>query len=536
MHSNWITILPPIIVLAVAIFRRNVIMALLTGIVSAAFIASDFSIINSIKLIFNKIIEQLHIKNLYYGIAPDHLYTFGFLIILGILISLITLSGGIAAYSKKLETRLKTKKNVEFASIILSSLFFIDDYLNSLMVGCIARPITDKFKIPRAKLAFLLDAMSPTMCVLVPASSWIALILSQLENSGVNQYINQNSLIIADPFNVYVNSILYMFYPIILIISTLFIINNRISFGPMKKHELIAEKENNLFGLKEAIGIDTDCQPKVGSILDFVLPISIFLIGTVLILLYSGNWLIFGGDQSFIKAILSGNPFLSLFASSLISLIVTIIYLYSGNKLTNTELKIAIVSGFNLMKNSLIVLLLAWTLGAILKEDLKTGNYLAGLLSNSFPGFLIPLIIFLASLIVSSSTGSAWGTIAIIMPLAIPIVVKFSGHSAPIILSQAKLVYSILGALISGAIAGGHVSPISDATVMASTSAGSYHLDHLITQIAYVIPVIISCSISLIATGLLTNYNQLIALPVSLILGITSSLTMLYVINKIQKN
>lgn len=533
MQNSWIVLVPPILVLIVAFYKKHVILSLVTGIISAALIASDFSIVQTLSLAACRIFEETNIQKLYCPGSPDHLYTFAFLIILGIIISLITHTGGIAIYSQILGQKLKTKKATESTSLVLSLLFFIDDYLNSLTVGCAMRPLTDRLSIPRAKLAFLLDSMSSPLCVLIPASSWVALILTQLQTSGVTEQISGQSKIIADPFIVYLKSITYMFYPIILIASAWFIVRKQISFGPMYDQDQIASKTGNLFGGKAPIipKVAQSCSTQ-GSLLDFILPIGSFLFFVIILLLYSGNWYYLGGKNSIISAIQEANPFYALFLASLISLIISCFYFRQKNKLNLNSFKLIVISGFDLMKNSLWVLILAWTLGSILAKDLGTGQYLANLMLHSLPTFLLPLIIFITSLAVSAGTGSAWGTIAIITPLAIPAVVAFTNLQAPISIEQAYLLYPVVGALISGSIAGGHVSPISDATVMSSTSAGCYHIDHVTTQIPYVIPMIIGSSVSLIISGLLASYNQILALAIALPTGIIISFVILALLNK----
>lgn len=536
--NTWLVIIPAVIVLGTAIITRKVILSLIMGILSASLIAVNFSPIKAVGLITKRLLDQTHLKNIFLqNQSPTHLYTFGFLICLGIIISLITITGGVSAYSKLIEPKLKNKKNVETTSLILSSMLFLDDYLNSLIVGCVIRPLTDKFKIPRAKLAFLLDALSAPLCVLFPASSWTALILTELKTSGISSEVTSSTLLISDVFKAYLNSILFMFYPIILIANVWLIVRRQLSFGPMKDQEEIAEKSGNLFNNKEPIEVKLESCKSTGSIWDFIIPIFSFLSFTIIFLLYLGNWSIYSPIKTFFNAILNTNPLLALFMASLLSLIISILYLTLNKKISSNELVQAIQGGFNLMKNSLIVLLLAWTLGSILEQDLQTGQYLANLLIQTIPALLLPAMIFISSIIISASTGSAWGTIAIMMPLSIPATVTFTNLPIPILIDQAPLIYPVIGALISGAIAGGHISPISDSTVMAATSAGSYHIDHLITQLAYVIPAIISSMLSLTITGIITKHyhidKNLIAL-ISLVSGIIFSSLIIILSSKIR--
>lgn len=530
--NSWIVLIPPALVLIVALVKRNVILALSTGIISSAIIATNAAPIATIKLIIEKMFNQSHISRIWQGSeAPSNVYTFLFLIMLGIIISLITHTGGITAYSKILKKRLHDKRSVETSSLLLSSCFFIDDYLNSLTVGSIMRPITDQNNIPRAKLAYLIDTMSSPLCILIPASSWVALIITQLRASGISN--NPGSLIVSDPFFLYVKSLPFMFYPAILIISVWFVVRKKISFGLMRKQEMEAEKTGNLFGGKPPITSKIEISDSgKGTLLDFISPIALFLSSFIVALLYSGNYII-NPQQTFLSALHTANSIYALFLAAAITLLITIpIYLIS-KKINLKELITIAISGADLMKNSLLVLLLAWTLGELLTTDLQTGNYLANLLLGTLPIALLPVMVFITSAIITATTGSAWGTIAIVTPLAIPAAAGFinAGEAA----ESLKIIYPVIAALLSGAVAGGHMSPISDSTVMSSTSSGCYHLDHLATQISYIIPPVIGTLSAFIISGIAINYlNSTISSLMAAAIGLTIALAILYLRN--QKN
>lgn len=523
---DFIILIPPILVLVVAIVWKNVIAALFTGIISAALIAKHYSLIDALKLSFYRIFQETHLNKLITGDgSPDHLYTFLFLIALGIIISLITHTGGITAYTNIIQKKINNKKQTQTTSFLLSILFFIDDYLNSLTVGCIMRPLTDRFNIPRAKLAFLIDSMSSPLCVLIPATSWVAMIITNLQSAGIQE--TTASEIYGDPFAVYLKSIPFMFYPILVIISAFFIVRKNISYGPMYRQEQIAELTGNLFGGKPAIQLRMGQSCPAGSPLDFFIPIGTFILSVIVLILFSGDWIGFGGVRSLVSAFQEANIFYALCFSSIITLLLSLSLFFYQKKITTTGLKEVIIEGFFLMKNSLIVLLLAWTLSTMLKSDLQTGEYLAHLLLGMMPSYLLALTIFLTSTAIASSTGSAWGTVMIMMPLSIPMVIAYTQGSIPFNLTSIPLLYPTLGAMLSGAIAGGHISPISDSTVMSSTSAGSYHLDHLTTQIPYILPAFIGTIVACVLSGIFASYQLLSAIgSLAIALVITLSLLM----------
>lgn len=530
---SWIVLFPPLLVLIVAFVTRNVLLSLATGIISAAAIATSFSPIKTVELIACRLIKETNIQNLWCPLgSPDHFYTFVFLIALGIIISFITHSGGIAAYISTLEKRLHTKKATQFVCLLLSACFFIDDYLSSLVVGSIMRPLTDKFNIPRVKLAFLLNAMSAPLCVIIPASSWTAMILINLQVAGVSEKLDSNLFIKADPLGAYWHTIAYLFYPFFIIASAFFIVACSISFGSMRTQELDAEQTGNLFGGKQPIAVRLAQQENNGSLVDFFGPIGLFLSLVFILLLYSGNWHLFGGDASLSTALQQANIFLALCFASVTTLGITLLVAKLQKKLTLNNLKNISVSGFMLMQNSLLILLLAWTLSSLLKDDLHAGQYIAHLILGALPTFLLPTMIFFTALIIAASIGSAWGTIMIMMPLAVPIITAATSLPLPIDESSAFLLGPIIGGLLSGSVAGGPISPIADSTVMSSTSSGAYHLDHIATQFGYVTPAIAGTTLALLIVGLTGTYNPILSLSTAFITGLATTLTILYVRNR----
>lgn len=529
MSGSWLVLLPPIVVLLIALFFRNVLAALISGIITAAFIVTKGSLIKTISFVAYKIYHELS--------DLDHLYTFGFLLLLGVFIELLTRSGGIKAYSHKVKQYIKDQQSTQKLSLVVSSSFFLDDYLNSLTTGAIMRPLTDHFKIPRAKLAFLLDSMSAPLCVLVPATSWIAMILIQLQVSGISTELSRSPQVIADPFGLYLQCIAYLFYPIFIVVSAWIIVQCNISFGTMHKYELIALQTGNLFGNKKPLHVTLLKDEHPGYLRNFFIPLGFFLSSLLISLLYTGNFRLFGGTNSFIAALLSASIFSSLFYCIAATLILSFALYHVEKTLKIHESIISIYHGFNLMKNSCFVLLLAWTLSNILKNDLQTGQYIAHIALGNISQALIPLLFFLTSLVISGSTGSAWGTIALMMPLGIPFITALSGFPLPILAEQLPLLAPTIGAIVAGAVAGCHFSPITDSTVLASTSAGCYHLDHVYTQMSYSFPALIGSIIAFLIVGLGYVYQISFTktLLMSLISGLLVTIIIIFIRNNIKK-
>jgi len=532
---HWIVVVPPFLVLAVAFATRNVLAALLTGIITAGALATNFSLRATPTLIIERFWQETHIHNIFFGGPLDHVYTLTFLLILGVIIALITHSGGITAYINYIQPKIKSARAAQTLSLLLSCCFFIDDYLNSLVIGNIMRPITDQFKIPRVKLAFLLSAISAPLCVLIPASSWVAMILVNLQASGVTDNISNTSTLLfiqADPLHVYLRTIPYLFYPIFLIMSAWIIVRRNISYASMHSQEQIAQTTGNLFGGKQPISTTRE-QPLVAdkSLFDFFAPMGIFIGTVICTLLYTGNWRFFGGSRSLLSALQTANIFLSLFCASIVTLISALLLAALRKKITPSAFKHLLIDGWRLMRNSLLVLLLAWTLGSILQHDLKTGQYVAQVLLGALPTFLLPVAVFITSLLVSASVGSAWGTIVIILPLIIPTIALTAGIQTPLLINQVALLCPVLASVISGAIAGGHVSPISDATVVTATSASCYHLDHVSTQLLYIAPALIGTVIACLCTGLFYTQSPALLLGLSFSVGLAVTVSLLFLCN-----
>lgn len=525
MVLSWISIIPPLIVLFCAALTRKVLWSLVLGIVCSAILISGFSLQKIALFLVHRFWEQL--------IDPINIYTFGFLILLGVLITLINIVGGASAYGTLIKKILKTPRAAQFSSVILSLLFMIDDFFSSLTVGCIMRPLTDSFNIPRTKLAFLIDSLAAPLVIIMPISTWIAMILMQINKAGISLDPADKPIVLEDPFVAYLYVIPYILYSFAILASVWFIVQKHISFGPMKAQEQIAQETGNLFGNKTPILNQTEC-PHEGQLIDFALPILSLLICIVLVVLYSGNSTLFGGTNSILKAIQQADIFLSLFIGCAIALSISLGYMFIKQKITLNTLPILARGGFDIMYESILILLLAWTFSSILKNDLQTGTYLASILVGALPGFLLPAMFFLVSLLTACVTGSSWGTIAVMLPLAVPLVASFFNVTTAVKLSDIPLLIPAIGAIFSGAVAGDHVSPLGTTTVMSATSAGSYLNDHVITQLPYALPALIMTFIGFLFAGyIITKQGYIITWTLSLGLTVIASLLLLYILHYI---
>lgn len=527
MQNTWLVLLPPIIVLISAFLTKRLHLSLIIGLVTASLIVTNGAFSDSALLIGKRLCTQLQ--------DPDNLYMYSFLLIIGILIALINQTGGAQAFAKTITKHLTNARSAETSSLLLSCTLFLDDYLSNLTAGYVMRPITDRFSIPRAKLAFLVHSMTGPLVILIPVSSWVAMITSQLDQAGVSTH---NAVkILADPFYVYIKSIPFIFYSFLLIASIWFIVRRSISYGPMHKHHIIARTTGNLFGGKTPIKDLSDNPPSSNSsIFDLVLPI-ITLIGSVIIgILYSGGYYLFGGTYTLIEALKNNNKtFTILFVASIVALGISLFFSLIRKKIMISTIPTLTKNGLQLMISPVLMLILAATLGLILRLDLHTGTYLAQLLLGSFSISLLPFMFFVVSLLTATITGTSWGAIALMLPIAIPMLTSFVSTTTPLLPAQIPILFPVLGAIFSGSVCGDHISPISETTIMASTSSGTYPIDHAHTQFPYTLPAIISSALAFVIVGLLINQNMWIMTLVPLGIGICCCFILLSLFNTMKQ-
>jgi tetracycline resistance efflux pump len=542
MELSIYSLLPPLIVLALGYLTHNIWLSLIAGILSSAAIATHFSFVNTFTLAAVKIWDNLELNKL---LVPSRFWESWnaficiFLLVLGIIVTLLRHSGGAYAYGRMIKGHLKNKKSAESSSLMLSILLFMDDYFSSLTVGSVMRPITDLYKIPRAKLAFLVDSMAAPLAILCPFSSWVAAIIGFLRDNGVSSLSTPDTLILASPLATYLHMIPFIFYSFIIMASSFFIVRKRISFGLMGKHELIADTTGNLYGgridVKQPSYDPHEKNKDFASVLDFIIPILALLFSVISGLLYSGDAAIFCGTRSCIDAFQKSSAAIALFTGGIVALVFcTLFYLIRG-KISFDEILPLYKEGILLMIPAIMILILAWTLGDLLRHNLMTGQYLASIMIGWVSKSMFPLIFFIISGLIAFSIGSSWGTAAIMFPIAIPLTISYLHLETPAMIDQIPILFPVLGAVLSGCVAGDHISPISDTTVMSATSSGSHHMDHVRTQFTYAIPLIISTSIAFLIAGVLNRYDLWVVYLVSISAGIIFSLLFLSILNRMSE-
>lgn len=543
MTGSALSLFPPIIVLILGYATRNIWLSLLVGIGIGALIATHGSPLETVNLIVYRLWDNLDLSTLF---SPSKFWESWnsficiFLLVLGIFVTLIRHSGGAYAYGRAAGKFIRDAKSAETSSLILSLILFMDDYFSSLTVGSVMHPLTDERKVPRVKLAFLVDSMAAPLAILCPFSSWVAAIIGFLRENGVSAEPQSNTLILSSPLSAYLNIIPYIFYSFVMVLSSFYIVRRRISFGLMGEQEEIAKKTGNLFGnASPSARKFRDPHEKnkdQASLLDFLVPIGTLLGSVILGLLYSGEANIFCGTRTCIEALQHSSAATALFTGGVLALTLTTIFYLVRGKIELGELPELFLEGMKLMMPAIIILLLAWTLGDILRYDLHSGDYLAHKMLGTVPKILLPALFFAAASLIAISIGTSWGTAAILFPIAIPMAVSLTELSTPVAIGAIPLFFPILGAVLSGCVAGDHISPISDTTVMSATSTGADHIDHVRTQMSYAVPVIITTGFGFLLLGALTKItSETNALLITLPLTILGSFSLLSLLNRFKR-
>ena len=482
------TLIPPIVAIVLAFITKNVVISLFIGVLSGGFILNltGFNVFGALTQAFLDFIDRA-LNSL---ADPWNAGIIMQVLVIGGVINLVAKMGGAKAIAEALAKKAKTAKSTQLITWFLGICVFFDYYANSLIVGPIMRPVADKMKISRERLAFIIDATAAPIAGLAIISTWIGLEVSLIsegfETIGVE----------ASGFGVFLQTIPYRFYNILILAFIVITTITLREFGPMRKAEIAARKSKDLAG-EEVVATSShmdELEPKEGvklSIWNAIVPIGALIISAVVAFYYSGYSTIMAGDDTAIQAIITNSPLsfkailetfaasdasVALFQSALFASIVAIIMSVCKKIFTISEAIEAWVDGMKGLIITGVILILAWSLGSVIKE-LGTAQYLVEALNGAIPAFLLPSLIFVLGAVISFSTGTAYGTMSILMPLAIPLAYKINPEMSFVIVSTS--------AVLTGAIFGDHCSPISDTTILSSMGAGCNHIDHVKTQMWY---------------------------------------------------
>lgn len=490
VYATFWALVPPIVAIGLALITKEVYSSLFVGVLMGGILYSGFSFEGTVTHIFEDGMISVLSDSYNVGILI-------FLVILGAMVCLMNRAGGSAAFGQFAASRIKGRVGAELATILLGCLIFIDDYFNCLTVGSVMRPVTDKFKVSRAKLAYLIDATAAPICIIAPISSWAAAVTGFVEGE--------------DGFSIFVRAIPYNFYAILTIVMMVGMVLLKTEFGSMKFHEKNALK-GDLY-TTPGRPYDTEKEPEVsinGTVLDLLIPILSLIVCCMVGMLYTGG---FFSGVDFVTAFSQSDASLGLTMGSFFGLLITIALYQVRRVLKFSECMACIPEGFKSMVPAIMILSFAWTLKAM-TDSLGADVYVATVIASSARSFLnfLPAIIFVVGCFLAFATGTSWGTFGIL----IPIVVAVFENSNP------NLMIISISACMAGAVCGDHCSPISDTTIMASAGAQCEHVNHVTTQLPYAIVAAVISFISYIIAGFVQS--AWITLPIAVLLMVGTML------------
>ena len=492
------SLLPPIVAIGLALITKEVYSSLFVGILTGGVVYASASG-GGFSGMFTAVVQDGLIANLADSYNVGILV---FLVVLGVIVVLMNKAGGSRAYGEWAAKHIKSRVGASIATFFLGVLIFVDDYFNCLTVGSVMRPVTDKHKVSRSKLAYLIDSTAAPVCIIAPISSWAAAVSGTVE--GVNG------------IRLFISTIPYNLYALLTLMMVIFVSLTNINYGPMKLHEDNAEK-GDLFTTRSKV-YDSDEEPATtkGKVIDLILPVAILIVLCVVGMIYTGGF--FDGTD-FINAFANCDAAYGLSLGSIGALIVIIGYFLCRKVLTFNDCMDSIALGFKQMVPAILILTFAWTLKTM-TSFLDAGTFVSGIVESATAiQIMLPLILFVVALGLSFATGTSWGTFGILIPIV-----------TAVFASDASMLVIGISACLAGAVCGDHCSPISDTTIMASAGAQCNHINHVSTQLPYALLVAGISFVGYIITGFIPNW--LITLPISIIILVVTLLIIKKVISK----
>ena len=480
-YATFLALLPPIIAIVLARLTKEVYSSLFVGILSGALIYSNFNIWDMILVTFDTMISKI-CDSWNVGILI-------FLVLLGMMVSMINKAGGSAAYGRWAQAHIKSKAGAMISTCVLGMLIFIDDYFNCLTVGSVMRPVTDKFKVSREKLSYIIDATAAPVCIIAPISSWAAAVSSVApEGEGLSLFIS---------------SIPYNLYALLTLFTVLFMAYIGLDFGKMRTAELNAAQ-----GIGYPVNENSNAAAESkGTVLDLVLPILVLIGSCVTTMIYTGGFsdAESGSYMNFVDAFANSDASMGLVLGAFIALAVTFVLYLPRKVISFKQFADSFVDGFKAMSSAILILIFAWTLSGV-TNLLGAKVFVAELVRGAAAGFanFLPAIVFLIGIGLAFSTGTSWGTFGVLLPIVCAV------------FPSGELMVIAVSACLAGAVCGDHCSPISDTTIMASAGADCNHIAHVSTQLPYAMTVAGVSFVGYVLAGFIQN--AWIVLPLSLVM------------------
>ena len=475
MIMTFWALVPPILAIVVSLLTKKVNLSLFIGLLSGVLIYTHFNIFEGIITMFTIMGEKVN----------GNMGVLIFIILLGMIVYLMGLSGATRKYGEWASKKLKSKKSSLFATMFLGILIFIDDYFNCLTVGTVMSPITDKHKISREKLAYIIDCTAAPICIIAPISSWAAAVSTSLPTEST-----------IDGFGLFMKTIFCNYYSLLTLLLVFLTILLGFDFGKMKKYEDEAAKKELVKPKKEAV----EKTNSRGRVIDLILPIVALIVFSIVAMLYTGG--LFNGGVSVADAFANCDAITALAVGGLITVAFVALLYLPRKVVTFNQFNDGLIEGFKAMVPATLILVLAWSLSGICSGDyLNAGGFIAGVVEKyNISLNLMPAIFFAVALGLAFSTGTSWGTFAILLPI---VVATFGDSVTP-------LMVLTTAAVLGGSVCGDHISPISDTTILSSTGAGCDHIRHVDSQLQYGLLVAVVSFVGYLLAGFTNNIVGLI--------------------------
>jgi Na+/H+ antiporter NhaC len=489
----WMSVLPPLIAILMALLLKEVFVALFLGILSGTTIMFYYQGSGIFVAVFKGLLAIIDTYVMQSLLDPGHMAIIIFSMVIGGMVHLITRNGGMLGVVNRLSRFAKDARSGQFVTWLLGISIFFDDYANTLVVGNTMRPVTDRLRVSREKLAYIVDSTAAPVAATAFVTTWIGAELSYIQD-GLNTIGLQESA-----YNVFFNSLAYSYYPILALAFILMLVWQQRDFGPMFKaeknarldpdfHQKLSETENT----SNTLTAETHQKPRA---FNAVIPVLIIVLGTITGLLYTGWDQAVWNDEAIsftrkISAIIGGaDSYAALLWSSLLAMIVAIALTLTQKLLSLKDTVESLVDGFKMMLTAILILTLAWSV-ALVTDHMHTADFISkGLLELSFSPYLVPAFTFILAALVAFSTGSSWGTMAILYPLILPTSWLLTHEIGMAEANSLLIFYNVVSAVLAGSVLGDHCSPISDTTILSSLASSCNHIDHVRTQLPYALTV-----------------------------------------------
>lgn len=495
IEPGWLSLLPPVAAIVLALIFKEVVLSLFAGIWIGALLLTGYEPVSATLMT----IERFAVDAL---ADRDHVSIVVFSMMLGGTVGVLNRSGGTRGIVESLSGLATSARRGQFMTWLAGFAIFFDDYANTLIVGNTMRPITDRLKVSREKLAYIVDSTAAPMAVTALISTWVGFEITLIGDalrtaaSQTTDAALQAELLAAsqNPFAIFLHSIPYLFYPILTLAFVAMTVVMKREFGPMLAAERRAASGGGLIRPGSMPAVDTSAgvnEPPDGAPLRWynaVVPVLSVIVVALVGIYVSGAQSLGAGDHSVREIVGAADPFKSLLWASLTGCLVAILLPVAQRILTVTEAIEAWVGGVRSMVLAIVILVLAWSLGAV-TEALGTGPYLSTVLQDTIPLPALPVLVFLVAALISFATGTSWGTMAILFPVVVPLAVSMGAGVGFDGSGNYSILLGVISSIMAGSIFGDHCSPISDTTVMSSMASACDHIDHVRTQLPYAIVV-----------------------------------------------